>query len=202
MRLIAFIAALMAMAGPRETVSDFLALAASSRVSFEYTYSTGSGKAVMTGSGSVIVQGSVFLMKGDGLEVVCDGRSRWTVDRAAGEAIVENVSEGEDFAANPALFLSQGGKGFTVKETRAVKKDGKDLVVAVLEPEARSNVRQVIMYITPELSLAEAEVTVADGTVTRFTVGGFSAGPASDDISVFVLDKGSLGPDTVITDLR
>ena len=190
------------MAGPRETVSDFLALAESSRLSFDYTYSTGSGTAVMTGEGCVTVQGNAFLMKGDGLEVVCDGKSRWTVDRSAGEAIVETVSTGDDFTANPALFLSQGGKGFVLKEARPVKKGGKSLVAAVLESEVKSNVRRVVMYITHDLALDEAEVTVADGTVTRFKVDAFTAVPVSDDISAFVFDKGSLGPDTVITDLR
>ena len=202
MNVIAVIAAVVAMVTPRETVSDFLAMASSSRLSFTYTYSTENRTPAMSGSGSVTVQGKAFLMNGDGLEVVCPGTSRWTVDRSAGEAIVETVAEGEDFSANPALFLSGSGEGFTLKEASSIKRDGKDVVKAVLEATVKSNVRKIVLYITPDLKLTEAEVTVSDGTLTRFVTEDFVSEPASEDLSVFVFDKATLPSDTVITDLR
>ena len=202
MNILAVIAAVAAMVTPRETVSEFLAMASSSRISFAYTYSTENRTPSMTGAGSVTVQGNAFLMNGDGLEVICDGNSRWTVDRSAGEAIVETVAEGEDFSANPALFLSGSGEGFSLKEASSVRRNGKDLVKAVLEATVKSNVRQIVLYITPALELSEAEVTVTDGTLTRFITEDFSSSPADNDLSAFIFDKGSLSPDTVITDLR
>ena len=202
MNILAVIAAVAAMVTPRETVSEFLAMASSSRISFAYTYSTENRTPSMTGAGSVTVQGNAFLMNGDGLEVICDGNSRWTVDRSAGEAIVETVAEGEDFSANPALFLSGSGEGFSLKEASSVRRNGKDLVKAVLEATVKSNVRQIVLYITPALELSEAEVTVTDGTLTRFITEDFSSSPADNDLSAFIFDRGSLSPDTVITDLR
>ncbi|MBQ6086644.1 MAG: outer membrane lipoprotein carrier protein LolA [Bacteroidales bacterium] len=202
MNVIAVIAALAAMATPRETVTEFLSMASASRLSFNYTYSTENRTPGMSGSGSVTVQGSAFMMNGDGLEVICDGTSRWTVDRSAGEAIVETVAEGEDFSANPALFLSGSGEGFDLKEASSLKKGGKDVVKAVMEATVKSNVRKIVLYITPDLKLTEAEVTVSDGTLTRFVAEDFTSEPASEDLSVFAFDKATLPPDTVITDLR
>ncbi len=202
MKLLALIISVLAAAAPQETVRDFLDLASSSRLSFSYEYSARSSASTMTGSGKVTAQGDLFLMEGDGIEVVCDGKTRWTVDRSAGEAVVESVSSGEDFSANPALFLSEASKSFVVKEAVRVKKGGKDLVKAVLESAVESNVRSIILFITPDLKLSEAEVTVSGGTVATFIIGDFSSSPASEDLTVFTFDRSSLPSDAVITDLR
>ena len=52
-----------------------------SAVSFNYEYVVDDGRARITGGGSIDMQGEAYLMNGDELEVFCDGRTRWTVDR-------------------------------------------------------------------------------------------------------------------------
>ena len=58
----------------------------------------------------MIVQGSAYLLTGDGLEVRSDGTVRWTLDRAAKEAIIEGV-DAADVISNPAAIVS-GSKEF------------------------------------------------------------------------------------------
>ena len=77
------------------------------RVTFHYTYSLsqkGSSFTPVT-DGDVTVEGNAYIMQGLGMEVISDGSTRWTLDRDAKEAMVENVQK-EDLFTNPALFIS------------------------------------------------------------------------------------------------
>ena len=77
------------------------------RVTFHYTYSLsqkGSSFTPVT-DGDVTVEGNAYIMQGLGMEVISDGTTRWTLDRDAREALVENVVK-EDLFTNPALFIS------------------------------------------------------------------------------------------------
>ena len=76
-------------AGDAAVFSRFVSALPDARAEFEYAYRLSSGNTEMSGSGSVIFQGDAFVMKGDGLEVYCDGTDRWTVDRNAREAVAE-----------------------------------------------------------------------------------------------------------------
>ncbi len=40
-------------------------------------------------SGTLLVQGTCYQAKGNGMEIYCDGKTRWTVDPAAREVYVE-----------------------------------------------------------------------------------------------------------------
>ena len=77
------------------------------RVLFHYTYSLSQGGKPMTQvtDGDVIVEDNAYLLTGLGLEVRSDGATRWSLDRAAEEVLIEKV-EKEDIFTNPALFIS------------------------------------------------------------------------------------------------
>ena len=77
------------------------------RVQFHYTYSLSQGGRPMTKvtDGDVTVEDNAYLLSGLGLEVRSDGVTRWSVDRAAEELLIETVAK-EDLFTNPALFIS------------------------------------------------------------------------------------------------
>ena len=77
------------------------------RVLFHYTYSLSQGGKPMTQvtDGDVVVEDNAYLLSGLGLEVRSDGATRWSMDRAAEEVLIETV-EKEDLFTNPALFIN------------------------------------------------------------------------------------------------
>ena len=77
------------------------------RVLFHYTYSLSQGGKPMTQvpDGDVIVEDNAYRLSGLGLEVRSDGTTRWSMDRAAEEVLIEKV-EKEDLFTNPALFIN------------------------------------------------------------------------------------------------
>ena len=77
------------------------------RVTFHYTYSlsqNGDAFRPVT-DGEVEVEGNDYRLDGLGLQVVSDGTTRWTLDSAAREMVIEKV-EREDLFTNPALFIA------------------------------------------------------------------------------------------------
>ena len=76
------------------------------RVYFHYSYSlsrNGGAFSPVT-EGDVVLEGNAYSLEGLGLQVVSDGQTRWSLDRAAKEAVIEKV-EKEDLLTNPALFV-------------------------------------------------------------------------------------------------
>jgi len=65
------------------------------------------GDIPVTGSGEVWISGDSFLVRGNGIVVLCDGNTRWTVDEPAKEIYVESADDIRDFLDNPALLLRE-----------------------------------------------------------------------------------------------
>lgn len=97
----------------KDALTEFAAKMASSKAEFHYSFILDDGRVKMTGEGTVAVQGSSYYMTGNGLEIWCDGKSRWTSDSAAREAVIESVGEGMELAANPALLVSNLDREFS-----------------------------------------------------------------------------------------
>ena len=77
------------------------------RVRFHYTYSLsqkGAAFAPVT-DGNVLLEGDAYSLEGLDLRVVSDGVTRWTLDPAARECVVETVDHADIFT-NPALFVT------------------------------------------------------------------------------------------------
>ena len=50
------------------------------------------------------------------MEIWCDGQTRWIVDRAAGEVVIEAVdASSSDWLTNPVAWLKQSGDGTPVR---------------------------------------------------------------------------------------
>jgi hypothetical protein len=80
---------------------------AGQRVHFHYTYSLsqkGQPFKEIT-DGNVVVEDNAYSLEGLGIKVISDGETRWSLDEAAREVVVETVEEGDLFT-NPALFIA------------------------------------------------------------------------------------------------
>lgn len=78
----------------------------SGRVSFDYSL-TVEGKVPVKQSGSVVIDGDCYCIKGNGVEIRCDGTTLWTVDNEAREVYIENFGGVREFLADPAAYLDK-----------------------------------------------------------------------------------------------
>lgn len=74
------------------------------RLELQYKYEV-NGKVPVGGNGSLILEGSSFRMEGNGLQIISDGKSQWTVDPDAKEVYIEESDGAATFIAHPELLL-------------------------------------------------------------------------------------------------
>jgi len=91
------------------TIASLDRIAAGECVSFDYTYWVGSSDAELrqTSEGAVTAQREAYCVTGLGLEVRCDGKTRWSIDPAAREVLIETVAgaSAEDLFLTPTLAV-------------------------------------------------------------------------------------------------
>lgn len=173
----------------QDAYKAFCAKLSASRTSFSYTYKV-EGKLPLTGSGSVVLQGNSFVLKGDGLDVFCDSHTRWTVDRSAKEAYAEPADS--DYSANPALLVGSLDKNFKIASASPL----------TLVPAASgTGIKSVVLSFSGQ-KLTQLRLTSSDGTSTTILISALNHSPESSDLSVFSFDEKTLGKEYVITDLR
>lgn len=202
-------AGIMAHAG---TLDRLVSAMASSSVTFDYTYRfTPVSGPVLSGAGSVRFQGNSFIMKGNGLEIYCDGKSRWTIDRSAREAVAESFDAGHpDYLANPALILGNITDAF---EVEPVQSDSAAADEITLVPAAdMGQISSVRLTFSPEISVSASGASfrapsrvvlgMHDGSVMDMTISGFGIAPAEEGTSRYSFDETGLGDDYIVTDLR
>ena len=212
--IIIAIAAILAAAVPSgaksKTLSSFIDKVSSSLVSFEYSFTmrTAKSSAKMTGAGDVRVQDNAFVMNGNGLEVWCDGRLRWAVDRLAEEALVELVDESADvYATNPALMITSVDAAFEEVSFCAGKFQGKSVDSSVLSPVNKGkhsmDINELKLYFNSgTTTLVGAEVKLNDGSVSEFIIKDFSFSDRLETKESFRFDEKTLDDSYVVTDLR
>lgn len=172
------------------------------RLEFDYSFSSGLNTK-MTGRGHAIVQGDCFLVRGNGLEIYCDGHSASSIDRESREVIIESI-DGEDSGnyLNPATLISYVDKHFRRKSCTKSNYAGLPALKYILEPTRETGISRINLIISADgRKLYSASVSTRDAGSTDFDISNFrimDAGGLSD----FVLDCSSLGPSYIITDLR
>lgn len=184
-----------------DIIADFSAKLASSCATFDYTFALKT-PALVTGDGSVRYMGGRYVVNGNGLEVWCDGGTRWTIDHASKEAYIESVEDaGVDFMGNPALLLQAIGTMFTQQSQKSSVADGKNITTVVLTPVVKgTGLKSVLLRFNKDQIPVGASVNADDGTSTEITIKGFRfSEPASQS---FTYDIKKLDKSYLITDLR
>ncbi len=208
--LAALLAASVCADAKSKILERFIDKVSSSLVSFDYSFSLQSSKskAKMTGEGNVKIQGNSFMLEGNGLEVWCDGSTRWTVDRMSEEALVEYVDDSADsYATNPALMISAVDFAFTEVSSGASKFQGKMADESVLSPKVKGkysmDISQLKLFFkTGTAELIGAEVKLNDGSVSEFVIKNLSYSDKTEKKESFRFDEKTLDNSYVITDLR
>jgi len=189
-------------ASGQDIVSQFANDLSAGCATFGYTYSAG-GQVPLSGSGTIKLQGDSFVMKGDGLEVYCDGTTRWTVDTAAEECYIEDVKDGDaGYEANPALLVGAVDKAFTLKGTSSTTFTGQRVTKATLVPVSKDgNITELSLMLTQARKPVGLLVSTSDGNVITITVRDFAIEPVTAS-GTFTFDTDKLSNKYIITDLR
>ncbi|MDO5443426.1 MAG: outer membrane lipoprotein carrier protein LolA [Bacteroidia bacterium] len=189
-------------ASAQNIVDSFVATIGGKCASFQYNYSM-SGQVPVSGSGEVTLQGDSFTMKGDGLEVYCNGTERWTVDTEAEECYIESVDAASlDYEANPALLVGAVDKAFEFRKSKSSTFEGKSVSEAVLSPVSNDgNIKEVSLFITGAGVPAGAVLTIDDGTAITISIKNWTLG-GQKDCEAFCFDTKKLSKRYIITDLR
>lgn len=191
-----------------KTLDTFVSKVSSSLVSFDYSFTMPTKKAKMTGNGSVKVQGTSFIVDGNGLEIWCDGKTRWTIDRISEEALVESVDDSYDsYATNPALMIASIDDAFNEVSFGASKFDGKVADSSVLSPVRKGkgsmDIALLKLFFKSGTSvLIGAEVTLNDGSVSTFIITNLRFDTSGKTKESFRFDEKTLDSSYVVTDLR
>ena len=191
-----------------KTLEAFVSKVSSSLVSFDYSFTMPTKKAKMTGNGNVRVQGNSFLVDGNGLEIWCDGKTRWTVDRISEEALVESVDDSFDsYATNPALMVASVDNAFREESFGPSKFDGKTVDASALSPIHKGKGSMDIaglklFFKSGTTTLIGAEVTLNDGSVSNFNISNLRFGEPGKTKESFRFNEKTLDSSYVITDLR
>lgn len=197
---IAVIVMTVAVTAAQNAASEFFSKAASSGLSFNYTFRV-KNNLNMTGEGSVEVFGDAFMMIGNGLEMWCDGNTLWTLDEEAQEIVIEDTSDSEiGYSSNPAVLLGSADKVFNIGKPAASSFKGKSVNAYILTPKQKSDIKSLKLYFAGN-ALVGATMTAKDATETEFVISGLkfsSRKPASS----FGFDVKKLDSSWVITDLR
>lgn len=87
-------------------LDTFAKRAADECLSVSYEFSTAVSGMNVIGEGKVEVQGNSYHMKGDGVEIYCDGASTWLIDESSCEVMIESAdSKDAGYLANPVMLL-------------------------------------------------------------------------------------------------
>ena len=191
-----------------KTLTGFIDKVSSSLVTFDYSFSMQTGKSKMKGTGIVKVQDNAFYMEGNGLEVWCDGKTRWTVDRMAEEALIEAVDDSFDsYATNPALMITSVDDAFNETAFGSATFQGKAVDASTLIPVNKGKYSMDIaklrlFFAKGTTILVGAEVTLNDGSVSEFNVSNLKFQEKGKEKESFRFDEKTLGSSYVVTDLR
>lgn len=191
-----------------KTLDAFVSKVSTSLVSFDYSFTMPTKKAKMTGNGKVKVLGTSFFVDGNGMEIWCDGKTRWTIDRVSEEALVESVDDSYDsYATNPALMISSVDEAFREVSFGASKFEGKVADASVLSPvnkgKGSMDISSLKLFFKSGTTvLTGAEVTLNDGSVSNFTISNLRFEDAAKSKESFRFDGKTLESSYVVTDLR
>ena len=121
-----FIALLMAGAGLH--AQEILTRFSTDRISCKYSY-TIDIPITLNYEGDALVQGDCYHLKGNGIEIFCDGASQWTVDAEAREVYIENAGEVENILKE---FLTY---------SKDIKATGNTVTGTLVDPEDDTNIK-------------------------------------------------------------
>lgn len=82
-------------------------------LNYSYTLSMSGVKTV--GEGTVTTQDNAYVLRGNGMNIYCNGSTLWVMDEAGKEILIDSVAQGTDaYLSNPVLLLANLNKIFSI----------------------------------------------------------------------------------------
>lgn len=161
-------------------LDKFVAGVSNSCVSIDYTYTARVSGIDNLGSGILVSQDQMWTMKGNGIEMYCDGATVWVVDPTAREVIIEPLSgeQGMEFMTNPARIVSSIGNSFTLN-TINPSSDAKAQVYSLV-PKTKDGIEYLnLELLNDSASLRNLSFALTDGTLVTIKVSSMKLTPKS-----------------------
>ena len=170
---------------------------ASGSVSIDAEYEMTIPNTAISGETVLLVQGDMYHVRGNGLDVFNNGNTVWTIDELAREVIIErSVDVQQDYMSNPVLLLSKMDEYFKVQSLKTMNSKS----VYVLESKANCGISSVTLTLSSDGKVDSGEFTLNDGNVLSVKV--LSMKKAEEKPSSFFSPQVKFGSDWVVTDLR
>ncbi len=138
-----------------DALEALYAKVASSCVESTYTFTAIMSGMKIQGDHVLEIQDNCWHLKGNGLEIWCDGQSVWTMDIPAKEVVIEDADQNEaGVLTNPAILLVRMNEWFNVS-TKKASSDGSCVLYAMTpKPDKEFGIESL-----------DVELRKADGTV-------------------------------------
>ena len=198
---LSLLAACVSFAQEQQPLDALSRTLSSGEIRFKYSFEV-KGDIPLKGNGTAALCGEAYHIFGNEMEIWCDGKTRWTIDRNTREAYVETVDpDAVDYISNPATLLEALPYAFDTRSVANATLGGKTLKVIQLTPSVGdTGLKSVALYLAGTVP-ERVSITVDDGTETLFRLSSFTVREKSD-ASAFAFDIASLSTDYVVTDLR
>lgn len=151
----------------------------------------------VTGISELLVQSDKYTMKGNGLEVYCNGEDVWTIDESSREVVIEPCDGMYDvYAVNPVLLLADLDVFFEMKSQKRIGNDTE----YVFEAAKDCGISQAVVLLAADGSIITGKFILQDGSAVFVKVK--SLKKTEERNSSFFSPSRKFGSDWVVTDLR
>lgn len=80
-----------------------------------YSYTLAMSGVETVGDGTVTTQDNAYVLKGNGINIYCNGSTLWVMDESGKEILIDSVAQGADaYLSNPVLLLANLNKIFSI----------------------------------------------------------------------------------------
>lgn len=144
---------------------------ASSCVIIDYSYTARVSGIDNKASGSLVSQDENWVVKGNGVEMYCDGTAVWVVDPAAKEVVIESVADEQQtaFLTNPARVFVGLREAFKVNVVNP-SSDGKSTIFSMIPlKEGDMEFLNVELY-NDTAAIRNMSFALNDGTFVKIDV--------------------------------
>ena len=180
---------------PLDSLRDFFK---GSAVSIECDYTTTVQNTKIAGHSDILVQGDMYTMSGNGLEVFCNGEAMWTIDESSYEVVVEPyAAQDRDYMANPMLLLVDLDELFIVRNCTNL---GNSNVNCLLDAVRECGVTQASLELTKSGEIVKAGFILDDGNILEVEVSAMKK--TEEKQKSFFSPQQKFGSDWIVTDLR
>jgi hypothetical protein len=173
---------------------------AESCVTIDYAYTARLSGIDNIASGNLMTQGEKWVMRGNGIEMYCDGKSVWIVDPALKEVVIEPLQELQEteFLTNPAMAFVNVNDNFNVNTVNP-SSDSKALIYSLVPKNGEMEFLNIELYQDTAL-IRSMSFALKDGTLVTIKVSSMKLTPKISDETF--KPRTVFDSNWIVTDLR